>query len=231
MRSMELFRPNRLNIAQGLREIGVPGQYAMDVLFSSGLGGQGEMVAKWDLPSVDEMTRAIREGNDGDLPRAASQRASQAIVEAWLKTRVEGEELVTSFWGVKFADLVEKEDGVVCTLVDVATGEQHVVKAEYVAGCDGGGSKVRRCIGGEMIGGPVYVFPCSVSTTSSSFPTPQASFFLSCSLPSTTTTEYTANPLKSAPPPSTSSTSAPATSPASTPKAASGTSSSHPARC
>ncbi|KIV81897.1 hypothetical protein PV11_04046 [Exophiala sideris] len=151
-RSMELLK--RLNIDQGLREIGVPQHYSFDVNFSTGLSDGGELLAKWDLPSPDWWREHIKEQNDGSMPREPYQRCSQAIFEAWLKPRIQEEPLVDSYFGMKFETLIENDTGVECELTDVS-GEKHVVRAEYVVGCDGGGSRVRREIGGKLIGGPV----------------------------------------------------------------------------
>jgi FAD-dependent monooxygenase len=89
------------------------------------------------------------------MPREPCQRGSQAVFEAWLKPRIQAEPLIKSFFGVKFETLTEYEDRVECEMTDVQTGEKHRVVAQYVIGCDGGGSRVRRSIGGEMVGGPV----------------------------------------------------------------------------
>lgn len=88
------------------------------------------------------------------MPREPYQRCSQAIFEAWLKPRLQAEPLVESYFGMKLESLVEIDAGVECELTDTS-GEKHMVHAEYVVGCDGGGSKVRREIGGKLIGGPV----------------------------------------------------------------------------
>ncbi|KAL6234083.1 FAD binding domain-containing protein [Aspergillus navahoensis] len=44
-RSMEIFR--RLGIAEGVRSVGVPGNYSFDVLVSTGLSSGGEVIARW----------------------------------------------------------------------------------------------------------------------------------------------------------------------------------------
>ncbi|KAH6685811.1 FAD binding domain-containing protein [Plectosphaerella plurivora] len=89
------------------------------------------------------------------MPREPYQRCSQAIFEAWLKPRIQAEDLIDSHFGLKFESLVESEDGVESTLVDVQTCERHIVKSQYVVGCDGAGSRIRTHIGSELIGGPV----------------------------------------------------------------------------
>jgi 2-polyprenyl-6-methoxyphenol hydroxylase-like FAD-dependent oxidoreductase len=115
------------------------------------------LITQWDLLSPDEWTERIRDQNDGSKPREPYQRCSQAIFEAWLKPRIQAELLIDSHFGLKFESLEETEEGVVSQLVDAATGEKYVVKSKYVVGCDRAGSRVRKAIGGELVGGPVYV--------------------------------------------------------------------------
>jgi 2-polyprenyl-6-methoxyphenol hydroxylase-like FAD-dependent oxidoreductase len=62
--------------------------------------------------------------------------------------------LITSVFGMKLDSLAETDNGVESQLTD-ATGESHVIRSKYVVGCDGAGSRVRRSIGGNLIGGPV----------------------------------------------------------------------------
>ncbi|OAL43997.1 hypothetical protein IQ07DRAFT_616123 [Pyrenochaeta sp. DS3sAY3a] len=88
------------------------------------------------------------------MPREPYQRCSQAIFEAWLKPKLEANALVETHFGWKFESLVELDTHVECTIVD-QTGQQHVVRSQYVIGCDGAGSKVRAAIGSKLEGGPV----------------------------------------------------------------------------
>ncbi|KAL4861563.1 hypothetical protein BDV12DRAFT_180042 [Aspergillus spectabilis] len=152
-RSMELL--SRLGIADGLRQQGVPQDYSFDVLFSTGLGHGGECIAKWDLPSPNAWRERIKKENDGSMPAQPYQRCSQAVFEAWLKPRIQAEPLIDSHFGLKFESLVETEGGVESRLVDTTTGEQHVVRSQFVIGSDGAGSRVRKAIGVGMTGGPV----------------------------------------------------------------------------
>ena len=154
-RSMELFRPNRLNIGSAIREIGVPPQYSLGVLFSTGLAEGGEVVSKWDLASVAEKGKSIQEKNDGSQPREAYQRGSQALFEKYLQSVIQKDPLIESHWGWKFESLVEHDDHVNATVTEAASGKQHTVEAQYLVGCDGGGSRVRKSIDGKMLGGPV----------------------------------------------------------------------------
>ncbi|KAL7785502.1 FAD binding domain-containing protein [Trichoderma ceciliae] len=152
-RSMELFK--RLGISQGLREIGVPPQYSFDVLVSTGFSEGGEEIARWNLDSVDAWRQRINTQNDGSLPREAYQRCSQAVLESWLKPRIQDEKLIDEHFGLKFESLTETDAGAESTLTDIATGKQHIIHSKYVVGCDGAGSRVRRSVGINLIGGPV----------------------------------------------------------------------------
>jgi 2-polyprenyl-6-methoxyphenol hydroxylase-like FAD-dependent oxidoreductase len=152
-RSMELLK--RLNICEGLREIGVPQHFAFNVLFSTGLSDGGKLVAKWDLDSTDQWRRRIKEQNDGSMPAEPYQRCSQALFEAWLKPKIQAEPLIDSYFGMKFESLEETEEGVLSLLIDQNTGEKHVVRSTYIVGTDGAGSRVRKEISGALIGGPV----------------------------------------------------------------------------
>ncbi|KAL6693885.1 hypothetical protein J3F84DRAFT_396159 [Trichoderma pleuroticola] len=152
-RSMELFR--RIGISEGLREIGVPPQYSFDVLLSTGYSEGEEEIARWKLDSVDAWWQRIKSQNDGSLPREPYQRCSQALLEAWLKPRIQAENLIDGHFGLKFESLTETDEGVESKLTDVVTGEQHIVRSKYVVGCDGAGSRVRKSIGINLLGGPV----------------------------------------------------------------------------
>ncbi len=89
------------------------------------------------------------------MPREPYQRCSQAVFEAWLKPRIEKEPLIDSCFGLRFEKLTESEVGVESLLEDATTGQKHIVRSQYVVGCDGAGSRVRKSIGGVLTGGPV----------------------------------------------------------------------------
>ncbi|KFZ22886.1 hypothetical protein V502_02631 [Pseudogymnoascus sp. VKM F-4520 (FW-2644)] len=154
-RSMELF--NRLGISQGLREQGVDQNFSFDVIASTGLSDGGECIAKWDLPSPDAWRAIMKAHNDGSLPREPYQRCSQVMFEAWLKPRIKVEPHIDSHFGLEFESLIEVEDAVESTLTNSITGETHIVSSQYVVGCDGAGSRVRKAIRAELIGGSFSV--------------------------------------------------------------------------
>ncbi|KAF5232298.1 hypothetical protein FANTH_13042 [Fusarium anthophilum] len=154
-RSMELYR--RLRIADGFREQGVRQDCSFDVLFSTGLSDGGELVSKWDLASPNEWRDRIKSQNDGSMPREPYQRCSQSIFEAWLKQHIEEEPLISMHFGLRFETFQETQGGIESIAMATEDGIKHTILSDYLVGCDGAGSKVRRCLGIEMIGGPTPV--------------------------------------------------------------------------
>jgi FAD-dependent monooxygenase len=152
-RSMELFR--KLGLADELRKQGVPSNYSLDVLFSNGMDSP-DVLTKWDLPSVDEMMERIKQKNDGSMPLEPNQRMSQVVFERWLKEVCEKDERVDLRYGHRVDGVEEIEGGKVTTKVtEVDSGVETVYVSEYVAGCDGGGSRVRRSLDLPVDGGPM----------------------------------------------------------------------------
>lgn len=106
------------------------------------------------LPSVREQQAEIRDNNDGSQPAEAEQRCSQIVFEAWLKKVILAKKNIISRFGWKYLSHVEDDTGVVASFVDIH-GNHHSIRARYLVGCDGGGSRVRRTAGIQMIGGPM----------------------------------------------------------------------------
>ena len=146
-RSMEMLR--QMGIADQLRKLGVPEEYNLDEIITTGLGKGGRKIATWKRESPQELWRKIREENDGSWEREPYVRCTQTIVERWLKALVLQNEKVESYWGWKFVELEENEEGVESLFFNTETGQEMKVKSRYVIGCDGGGSRVRKCAGLE----------------------------------------------------------------------------------
>ncbi|KAL3452778.1 FAD binding domain-containing protein [Aspergillus insuetus] len=149
-RSMEIFR--RLGIANGIREAPM---FPSDVLFYKSGNSSAHKYPLQKLRSPDAWRSDIQTQNDGTMPREPWQRCSQAVLEAWLKPQIQANPLITSVFGCKFDSLVETEDGVESKLVTIDDGKEHIVRSQFVMGCDGAGSRVRRNVGIELQGGPV----------------------------------------------------------------------------
>jgi len=147
-RSMELLA--RLGLADVVRSVGVAPQHSFDVVFASSLGGRE--FARWRQPSVDEMRAVIAERAEGSAPAEAWQRTSQEHVEAALMQRCLAQPLidVRRPWGV--TAVAQDADGAQTTIAHAETGEELVLRSDYVVGCDGAHSQVRRSLGIEQEG-------------------------------------------------------------------------------
>ena len=71
-----------------------------------------------------------------------------------MKNKCIQQPLIDGRWGLKFMSATEDDEGVTSHLVD-QDGRTHVARSQYLAGCDGGGSTVRRSVGIKMTGGPM----------------------------------------------------------------------------
>ena len=141
-RTMELFR--RLGLADELRAVAVPESSNFDVSWITGLTGYE--LYRFRYPSVTQWRRLIRDGNDGSMPGEAPMRVSQVEIEPVLARAIRAEPLVDARWGVAFADLSQDADGVMVTLLPDG-GAPERLRCDYLVGCDGGTSDVRRCLG------------------------------------------------------------------------------------
>jgi FAD-dependent monooxygenase len=77
------------------------------------------------------------------------------LFEAWLKPLVEAHPLIKSFSGMKFERLTEHADHIESIITNVDTGVEHAVQSQYVIGCDGAGSRVRKSTGINLTGTPL----------------------------------------------------------------------------
>lgn len=140
-RSMELF--HRLGLAEVLRDAGVPRENAFDILWITSLVGHD--LFRFHYPSANDKTRIIREENDGSHGAQAPLRVSQIQIEPVLKQAIDASPLVDVRFGTRFESIVDNGvDGVVAEIVDSESGASERVKCRFLAGCDGGGSRVRR---------------------------------------------------------------------------------------
>jgi 2-polyprenyl-6-methoxyphenol hydroxylase-like FAD-dependent oxidoreductase len=148
-RSMELFK--RLGLVDKLRAVGVPGGNSFDISWITSFAGHE--LHRFAYPSADEAREIIRTKNDGSQASEPGLRVSQIVIEPVLKRAVDDNELVDVRFGTLFERLIaQDEDGVLVEIKDVASGGTQKIRCQYLAGCDGGGSRVRRQLGIELDG-------------------------------------------------------------------------------
>jgi len=141
-RSMELFR--RLGLLDALRAVAVPEANNFDVSWITGLSGHE--LHRFRYPSVTEWRQMIRDKNDGSMPGEPPMRVSQVEIEPVLARAIRAEPLVDARWNVAFEDLKQDASGVTASLQPAGRAAIQV-RCDYLVGCDGGTSEVRRCLG------------------------------------------------------------------------------------
>jgi 2-polyprenyl-6-methoxyphenol hydroxylase-like FAD-dependent oxidoreductase len=150
-RSMEFFR--RWGIADKVREAGTPEDFPHTAIYCTTLSGY-------------EIARIERPHHGGSKPGATSperpQRCNQLWLDPILRERAAGFACVTIRLRCRFDSLVERNDRVVATVHDLATGERQEIAAQYLIDCSGGHSPIRRALGIEMSGSPYLGYFLSI---------------------------------------------------------------------
>ena len=137
-RSMEIFAA--LGVAADLRAVAVPEGHCFDVSWVTSMAGRE--LHRFRYPSVTEWRARIAADDTCVLPGEPPMRVSQVEIEPVLARHVRAHPLIEARWGVGLEDCAQDAEGVTATL---STGE--TVRAAYLAGCDGGGSRVRAALG------------------------------------------------------------------------------------
>lgn len=140
-RSMEICR--RWGIADQVFNCPFPVDFPLDVAFVTSLSGF-------------ELSRLPRPGRNSQQPTPESPHRMQACSQIWFDPILR--EFAGSFASVRLRhrcrlDAFEQTGaGATASITDVATGRREELEAEYLIGCDGAGSMVRRALGIELIG-------------------------------------------------------------------------------
>ena len=148
-RSMELYK--RLNLTERLRDAGVPRGNPFDIAWVTSMAGHE--LHRFKYPSADAAREIIHARNDGSQASEPGLRVSQIVIEPVLKQAIDECPLIDVRFGVAFERIVSQDTtGVTAEISDSETGAIETVRCLYLAGCDGGGSRVRRELGIELDG-------------------------------------------------------------------------------
>ena len=147
-RTMEVYR--RLGISQSIRDAGLPADYPNDVAFRTTF--TGIEFARIPIPCRrDRYT--VTEGPDAGWPTPEPpHRINQIYLEPILFEKADVIPEITIHCGSQFIDLEQNSTGVVASIRDLESGDIHRVVCEYLIGCDGGSSAVRKNIGSRFNG-------------------------------------------------------------------------------
>jgi 2-polyprenyl-6-methoxyphenol hydroxylase-like FAD-dependent oxidoreductase len=146
-RSMEIYR--RLGLAERIRDAGYRRDRPMDVFIVTRM--DEPPLVHHPYPSVAALQGQARASNDGSHPLEPYQLISQYTLEPLLKTVAEATPGVTVRFGCTLLSFDQDQHEVRARIRD-ATGAETVISAQYLVGCDGGSSTVRRQLGIRLEG-------------------------------------------------------------------------------
>lgn len=150
-RSMEIFR--RLGVASKLRDAGLPPDYPNDVAYRTSF--VGEELTRIRIPCRRD--RFIeKSGPDGGWPTPEPpHRINQIFLEPILFAHAAGMPGVTMLNRTSVEGFEQDAGGVSATARDLDTGETFRISAQFLVGCDGGRSEIRKAIGAALAGDAV----------------------------------------------------------------------------
>jgi 2-polyprenyl-6-methoxyphenol hydroxylase-like FAD-dependent oxidoreductase len=140
-RTMEIFR--RMGLADRIRAAGLPSHCPMDVFIVTSI--LEPPLLHLPYPSVAEAKKEIAASTDASMPLEPYELISQYTLEPLLKSIADELPSVTVRYGTEFLDFVENPDSVTARLRS-RDGTVEIT-AHYLAGCDGGGSPIRKQLG------------------------------------------------------------------------------------
>jgi 2-polyprenyl-6-methoxyphenol hydroxylase-like FAD-dependent oxidoreductase len=146
-RTMEIFR--RLGLAQRIRDAGYPPDWPMDNYLVFSLAKP--MLMKFPFLTVAQARERTAATNDGSLPAEPYQVISQYTLEPLLKSVAESIPNVTVRFGCAFESFAQDAGGV-RSVVQPANGPSEIITSDYLVGCDGGASEVRKQLGFRLEG-------------------------------------------------------------------------------
>ncbi len=138
-RTMEIFK--RLGLADIVRDASKFRDVPMDVFALTNFSAPP--LAHVPYPSVTEFQAEIARTFDGTKPREPYQLISQYTLEPLLKNIAENMDGIEVLSGWNFQSFEQDESSVTALLHSETDGEKRVT-AEYMVGCDGGASAVRK---------------------------------------------------------------------------------------
>ena len=145
-RTMEIYR--RLGVHDEIRRHGQPENGSMSVAIVTRLSDPP--LAWLEYPTVAIMREKIAANNDGSLPCEPYQLISQYTLEPILRRTVERCAKVTTLFGHEFESFCEKADQVTIQCRTPTRARQ--ITANYLVGCDGAASPIRKQLGIELRG-------------------------------------------------------------------------------
>lgn len=147
-RSMEIFR--RLGVAAALRDAGLPADYPNDVAYRTTF--TGDELSRISIPARQDRYTATG-GPDTWWPTPEPpHRINQIYLEPILFDHAERTLGLRILNRVRINDFTQDDDGVLAQAESLESGDTLTIRCDYLLGCDGGRSAVRKKIGVKLAG-------------------------------------------------------------------------------
>jgi 2-polyprenyl-6-methoxyphenol hydroxylase-like FAD-dependent oxidoreductase len=147
-RTMEIFR--QLGVVQAVRHAGLPEDYPNDVAYRTTF--VGPELSRIPIPCRRDRYTA-RGGPDTWWPTPEPpHRINQIYLEPILNEHARSCRGLQILYRTRFGDFQQRPDGVVAMGEDLESGETITMRCEYLIGCDGGRSLVRKKMGALFAG-------------------------------------------------------------------------------
>ena len=154
-RSMEIFR--RLGVADKLRGIGLPADYPNDIVSATSV--TGIELSRVLIPARGARGTPAAAGPDTTWPTPEhTHRCNQKFFEPVLFAHAAEQPRIRILHRTEITDLAQGEQGVTASAVDLDGGTRSTIECDYLVGCDGASSFVRKSIGSEFVGTPVLQY-------------------------------------------------------------------------
>jgi 2-polyprenyl-6-methoxyphenol hydroxylase-like FAD-dependent oxidoreductase len=154
-RSMEIFR--RLGLADKLRGIGLPADYPNDIVSATSV--TGVEFSRIPIPARGERGTPAAAGPDTAWPTPEhTHRCNQKFFQPVLLAHAAEQARIRILHRTEITDLAQGEQGVTASVVDLDGGTRSTIECDYLVGCDGASSLVRKSIGSEFVGVPVLQY-------------------------------------------------------------------------
>ena len=147
-RSMEIFR--RLGLAKSLRDAGLPADYPNDISYRTSF--TGNEISRIPIPCRKDRYTA-EGGPDTWWPTPEPpHRINQIFLEPIIFEFAAAQKNIQIINRTQVIDCGQDEDGVTCYAKNVDTNEPITIRSQFLIGCDGGRSSIRKMIGAALSG-------------------------------------------------------------------------------
>jgi 2-polyprenyl-6-methoxyphenol hydroxylase-like FAD-dependent oxidoreductase len=147
-RSMEIFR--RLGVSKAIRDAGLPADYPNDVSYRVSFAGKE--LSRIPIPCRRDRYTASG-GPDTWWPTAEPpHRINQIYLEPTLSAHAETIAGLTLLNRVEINSFEQTPEGVTAQGIQLDNNQTITIRADFLVGCDGGRSAIRRAIGATLSG-------------------------------------------------------------------------------